>query len=113
MTFEEGSWEPYVICVIRGRRRGGPPVEKLKTMTFRLRTTPARLIKRCRATPPDSGGELPFGCFATFVLKVAHSEFLRISERGDNRLRGNREAGAWQPRRLRLRPSWLSSFSRT
>jgi hypothetical protein len=35
---------------------------------FCFGTTPARLIKRRRATPPDSGGELQFGCFATFVF---------------------------------------------
>src|SRR5438132_961643 len=30
-------------------------------------TTPARLIKHRRATPPNLGGEFPFGCLATFL----------------------------------------------
>src|SRR5438093_7107551 len=41
-----------------------------QTGWFSSGTTPARLMKRRRATPPNLGGELPSGGFATFVLKV-------------------------------------------
>src|SRR5258708_327154 len=58
------------------RRRGGslqePPADGVvlfrnhpQTGWFSSGTTPARLIKRRRATPPNLGGELPFGGFAT------------------------------------------------
>src|SRR5437764_9568961 len=36
-------------------------------------TTPARLMKRRRATPPNLGGEFLFGCFA-----LVHPEFPQI-----------------------------------
>jgi hypothetical protein len=39
-----------------------------------LGTTPARLMKRRRATPPNLGGELPVGGFATFVDIVSMSD---------------------------------------
>src|SRR5437764_10687385 len=38
-----------------------------------LGTTPARLMKRRRATPPNLGGEFLFGCFA-----LVHPEFPQI-----------------------------------
>src|ERR1700756_2369788 len=39
-------------------------------------TTPSRLIKRRRATPPNLGGELLFGCFATFVFERQFPELI-------------------------------------
>src|SRR5438874_11645047 len=46
-----------------------------------LATTPARLMNRRRATPPNLGGEFLFGCFA-----LVHPEFpqIRSSEGTEN-----------------------------
>jgi hypothetical protein len=45
-----------------------PEPENTTIATFSRGTTPARLIKRRRATPPDSGGEFSFGGFAAFKV---------------------------------------------
>src|SRR5437016_9876723 len=44
-----------------------------------LGTTPSRLMKRRRATPPNLGGEFLFGCFALVhpeLPQIRSSEFL-------------------------------------
>src|SRR5205085_5264968 len=50
-----------------------------------LGTTPSRLMKRRRATPPNLGGEFLFGCFA-----LVHPEFpqIRSSDLADSRRNG-------------------------
>src|SRR5438105_9068722 len=44
-----------------------------------LGTTPSRLMKRRRATPPNLRGEFLFGCFA-----LVHPEFPQIRSSDDN-----------------------------